>query len=50
MGKTPYLGRRLGTPVQPSDANARQNPYAVVEGRYNRGLGQFGNFPEFLFL
>ena len=38
--KTPYMGRRLGTPAQPSTAHSRENPYAVIEGRYNRGIGQ----------
>ena len=36
----PYMGMRLGTPVQPSDENSRNDPFAAIEGRFNRGTGE----------
>ena len=37
--RTPYFGRRLSMPAQPVSDESRDNPFAVIEGRYNRGIG-----------
>ena len=37
--RTPYYGRRIGMPAQPISDESRDNPNAVIEGRYNRGIG-----------
>ena len=38
--RTPYYGRRMGMPAQPTSGDYRNNPCAVIEGRYNRGIGK----------